>query len=211
MKLIVFGATGGTGRLVVEQALAVGHTVTAVARRPSAVTVQHPRLTVRCGDVLEPATIMQPIAGQDAVVSALGVRNREPTTLYSAGIANIMAAMQAAAPGRRPRRLICVSASGLDPGPGMVRWLAKHLLWRLFRYAYTDMACMEAAVEASDLDWTIIRPPRLTDKPRTGQYQIAINEHLPRGWSLARADLADYIVKHLNDLASYRAVVEVAY
>ena len=72
------------------------------------------------------------------------------------------------------------------------------------------MTRMEAAVKASGLDWTIVRPPRLTNKPRTGRYQIATNAPLRRGWSIARADLADYILNHLADSAAYRAVVEVA-
>ncbi len=206
MKLIVFGATGGTGRQVVAQALSAGHTVTAVARRPDILAIRHERLTVVGGDVLEPATLAQPLAGQDAVVSALGIRNREPTTLYSAGLANIMHAMQLAS----VRRLICISAGGLDPGPGIARWLAKTILWRLLHDSYIDMTRMETEVKASDLDWTIVRAPMLTDKPRVGRYQIATNSHLSRGWSIPRADLADYIVTHLADPGSYRALVEIA-
>jgi putative NADH-flavin reductase len=117
MKLVVLGATGGTGSQVVAQALAAGHIVTALVRRPAAVTLQHPRLEVIQGDVLEPATLAQPISRQDALVSALGVTKAGPTTLFSTGIANIMQAMQSA----QVRRLICVSASGLDPGPGPLR------------------------------------------------------------------------------------------
>jgi putative NADH-flavin reductase len=207
MKLVVFGATGGTGRQVVEQALAAGHTVTAVARRPAAIAIQHERLEVIHGDVLEPDTLAQAIAGKDVVVSALGVRTREPTTVYSEGVANIMRAMQAAG----VRRLICVSASGLDPGPILQRWLAKPLLWRLFKYSYADMAIMETEIKRSNLDWTVIRPPRLTDSPRTGQYHTAVNRRLTRGWRVSRADLADYVVTHLDDPNAYRAQVEIAY
>ena len=98
MKLIVFGATGGTGRQVVETALSAGHTVTAVARRPEALALRHDRLVVLRGDVLEPATFAQPLAGQDTVVSALGVRSRAPTTVFSAGVSNIMQAMKAGGP-----------------------------------------------------------------------------------------------------------------
>src|SRR5574341_1684600 len=156
MKLVVIGATGGTGSQVVEQALAAGHRVTAIVRRPAAVALQHQRLEVIQGDVVEPATLAQPISGKDAVVSALGVTTDGPTTLFSTCIANIMQAMQSA----RVRRLVCISAGGLDPGPGLLRWLAKQLLWVMFKEAYTDMARMEAAVKASDLDWTIIRSPR---------------------------------------------------
>ncbi|MBI1878941.1 MAG: SDR family oxidoreductase [Chloroflexi bacterium] len=207
MKLVVIGATGGTGSQVVEQALAAGHMVTALVRRPIAVTLQHNRLEVIQGDVFEPVTLAQPISGQDGVVSALGITTAGPTTLFSTGIANIMQAMQSA----NVRRLICVSAGGLDPGPGLLRWMAKQVLWLMFKDAYTDMARMEAAVKASDLNWTIIRPPRLTDRPRTGQYHIAVNKHLARGWSISRADLADYIVTHLEDPQTYCAQVEVAH
>jgi uncharacterized protein YbjT (DUF2867 family) len=107
------------------------------------------------------------------------------------------------------RRLICISAGGLDPGPGIARWLAKTILWRLLRDSYIDMTRMEAEVKASDLDWTIVRAPMLTDKPRVGRYQIATNKHLSRGWSIPRADLADYIVTHLADPGSYRVLVEI--
>ncbi len=113
MKLVVFGATGGIGAEVVAQALAAGHEVTAVARRPEAVTIRRARLDVVYGDVLEAATIRDLISGQDVVVSAVGARNRAPTTVYSAGVANIMTAMRAA----QVRRIFCISASGIDPVP----------------------------------------------------------------------------------------------
>src|SRR4051812_40519815 len=113
MKIIVFGANGGIGSKVVEQALEAGHQVTALVRRPSSITIQHPQLKVVQGDVLKLDTIQPPMAGQDAVISALGVIVNEPTTVYSDGIANIMRAMQTSG----IQRLMCISASGLDPGP----------------------------------------------------------------------------------------------
>ena len=181
--------------------------VTAVARRPSAVAIQHERLEVIQGDVLEPATIAQPITGQEVVVSAFGAAARAPTTLYSEGAANIIRAMQTA----NVRRLIGLSANGLEPGPILQRWFAKPLLWRAFRHTYTDLVRMEAVIKASGLDWTILRPPRLTNGPRTGRYDVAVNKPLTYGWSISRADLADYIVTHLDDPASHRAMVEIAY
>jgi len=207
MKLIVFGSTGGIGSQVLPQALAAGHTVTAVARSLAAITIQHERLTVVQADALEPRTLDRPLAGQDAVISALGVRTRAPTTIYSEGIANIMRAMQAA----DVRRLLCVSATGIEPGPLLQRWLAKPILWMIFKDMYTDLVRMEAEVKRSDLEWTILRPPRLTDGPRTGQYHMAVNEHLTRGALISRADVADYMLTHLDDKAAYRAQVEIAY
>ncbi len=206
MNLIVFGATGGTGRHVLAQALSAGHTVTAVARRPELLNETHEQLHVVRGDVFEPATFMQALAGQDAVVSALGVRSQTPTTLFSAGVGQIMCAMHM----HGVNRLVCISAGGLDPGPLIARLFAKPILWRLFRHSYTDLTRMETSVKASNLNWTIIHPPRLTNGPRTGHYQVAVNTHLQRGWSISRADLADYIVAHISDPTASRAVIEIA-
>ena len=207
MKLVVFGSTGGIGSQVVEQALAAGHEVTAIARHPSAIPFRHEHLEVVEGDVLEPETIRGAIAGKDAVISALGARDRAPTTIYSEGVANIMQAMQAA----QVCRIFCISASGLEPGPRWQRWIAKPLLWLILKNMYTDLVRMETEVKASGLDWTILRPPSLTDGPRTGRYQAAVDQHLSRIFSISRADVADYILNHLNDAATFRKTVELAY
>lgn len=209
MKLVVFGATGGVGSQIVARSLAARHSVTALARKPSALTLQDPCLHVIRGDVFEPTTLVPAIAGQEVVVPALGVTHSANTTLFSAGISNILQAMREAG----VRRLICISASALDlkSGPLLQRWFAKPLLWRLFKDAYTDMARMEVIVQDSDMDWTIIRPPRLTNGARTGKYEVTVGKGLSHGWFLSRADLADYIVGHLNDPATYRAFVNIAY
>lgn len=208
MNLIVFGANGGIGIQVVEQALALGHRVTAVARRPETITFEHPCLTVTRGDVMQPPTLHQPMVGQEVVVSAIGVtQGREPTRLYSQGIRNIMEAMEQTG----VRRMLCVSASGLDPGPLWQRVIAKPLLWAAFKEAYSDMVRMENAVRASTLDWTIIRPPRLSDKPCTGHYKVWLNQKMSSGFMVSRADVADYIVKHLDERATHRGMVELAY
>jgi putative NADH-flavin reductase len=207
MKLVVFGATGGIGALVVEQALAAGHEVTAVARRPEAITLRHKCLQVVRGDVLDAESVRNAVIGKDVVVSAVGARDRGPTTVYSEGNANIMRAMQAA----HVRRIFCISASGLDPGIWWQKIAAKLFLWRLLKHMYTDLVLMEKEVSASNLDWTILRPPKLTNAPRTGQYQSVVNQQLTHGSKISRADVADYIVTHLNDKATYRGLVEMAY
>lgn len=207
MKIIVFGANGGIGSKVVEQALGAGHHVTAVVRRPSSITLQHPQLTVVQGDVLDLHSVQSAMAGQEAVISSIGIHKDEPTTIYSGGIANIIRAMQA----NNVQRLLCISASGLDPGPLYQRIVAKLFLCRMFKHSYTDLVRMEAEVRATSLNWTIVRPPRLTDNERLGHYKIAVNKHLPNGVTLSRADTADYMVKHLTDTQSYRSLVEIAY
>ena len=207
MKIIVFGSTGGIGRQVITQALDAGHQVTAVARRPDMVTIQHERLQVVRGDALEAASFQQALTAQEVVVSALGIITKQPTVFYSSTMENIMAAMRPAG----VRRLLCVSAAAVDPG-GWQRWIMKPILWRGLglRHMYIDLLRMENALKASALDWTIVRPPRLLDGPRTGHYHTMINASLTRGTSINRADVADFIVSHLTDPAVYRAIVEIA-
>ena len=207
MKVVVFGATGGIGALVVEQALAAGHEVTAVARRPEAITIRHKCLQVVQGDVFDPERVRHAVIGKDVVVSAVGARDRGPTTVYSEGNANIMLAMQAA----HVRRIFCISASGLDPAIWWQKIAANLFLWRFLKHMYTDLVLMEKEVSASDLDWTILRPPQLTNGPRTGHYQSVVNQQLTHGSKISRADVADYIVTHLNDRVTYRGLVEMAY
>ena len=207
MNVIVFGANGGVGHHVVAQALAAGHCVTAVARRPEAVAAGGEHLRVRQADVLAAGALAGLVSGHEAVVSALGADGRGPTRVYSDGVAAIVAEMRAAG----VDRLVCVSASGLNPGPAWQRVLAKPILWRVFKHSYTDLACMESRVRASGTRWTILRPPRFTDGPRTGRYAVSINQPLSHGSLLARADAADFIVSHLADPATYQATVELAY
>ncbi|WP_239615057.1 NAD(P)-dependent oxidoreductase [Cohnella mopanensis] len=210
MKLTVFGATGGTGRQVVVQALEAGHEVTVVVRRPEALDVSHERLKVIRGDVLDPRSFEQSIRGKDAVVSALGVTQRRPTTLYSEGTGNIMHAMQSSG----VRRLICLSSAGLDipeDTPFMQRVVIRQVIQRLYKYAYEDMARMEAKVRASGLDWTVIRPPRLTNGPRTGTYRTTVNQTLPGAQGIARADLADCMINRLVDNETFRTTMEISY
>ena len=205
MKLIVFGSTGGIGRQVIIQALETGHQVTAVARSPEKLAIQNDRLEVVRGDALDLVSFQSTLTGQEMVISALGILTKEPTVFYSSSMQNILQAMRTAG----VRRLLCISAGATDPG-GWQRLIIKPILWRMHGEMYIDLLRMEAAVKASGLDWTILRPPRLMDQPRTGHYQVGINRHLLFGNSIRRADVADFIVTHLTDPAVYCATVELA-
>lgn len=210
MKLIIFGATGGTGQQIMEQALMRGHRVTAVARKPEAITLAAPNLRVVRGDVMEPATVTNLLADHDVVLSALGTRQgRGPTTLYSTGTQNLLQAMTT----HGIRRLVAVTAGAYlhDPSePRLIRWVVKPILNRVLAEVYADMQRMEALIQCSDTDWTIIRPARLTDGPRTGRYRAVAERPLPSGWQIARADVADYIVTHLDDTTVWRAAISLA-
>ena len=179
--------------------------VTAVARRPEMLEIQHERLQVIRGDVLKPASFQHALIGQNVVVSALGIITKESTVFYSSSMQNILNAMHTSG----VQRLMCLSAGATDPG-GWQRWIVKPILWRLYGEMYADLLRMEDTVKAGGLDWTIVRPPRLMDEPRTGRYRVAINKHLMFGVSIPRGDVADFIVTHLADPITYRTIVELA-
>jgi putative NADH-flavin reductase len=205
VKVTVFGATGGTGKHVVEQALAAGHEVTAVARNVSEVT---PRdgLTVLQGDVVDFASVEQAVAGSDAVVSVLGVADRrKPTKLFSEGVSNMVRAMKASG----TKRIIALSADGVEPNPAVnigQRLVIALVVARILKHLYGDMLEMERVLADSETDWTVVRPPRLSDKEHTGEYQLSTGEPGPSS-GISRADLADYIVTHLADEESYQKLV----
>lgn len=208
--IVVIGATRHTGRYAMQQALDAGYAVTALARDRARVGVTHERLTVVQGDVLDPATLAPAMAGADAVISTLGVTNRAPTTLYSEGMRNILTAMRDTG----VRRLVAVTAAPLsiDDGDTLpTRLLIKPLLVALLKPVYADMALMEDEIRQSGLDWTIFRPPRLTDKPATERYRLAFNRSVRRGNFISRADLAGAILTLLDDPRAIHAAIGIGY
>lgn len=210
-KLVVFGATGGTGRELVAQALAAGHAVTAVARRPEAIAINDPRLTVRRAEVLDAASVASAIAGHDVVLSALGSTSpRQPTTLCRDAVGHMLTAMERCG----VRRIVCVSALALGDAallPWPMRLFVRHVLKPLLRHPFADLLAMEERLRQSPLEWTIVRPPRLTQGRRTGRVRFAVDAPLPGAATISRADLADYMLAHIDDPALVRALVEVAY
>jgi putative NADH-flavin reductase len=207
----VIGATRHTGKELMQQALAAGHTVTALARDPSRIDLQHERLHVVRGDVLDPATLTVAIAGCDAVLSSLGATSayRAPTTLYSGGMSNIIQSMRTTG----VTRLIAVTAAPLsqDKDDTLLNRMMNKMMWAFIKELYSDMARMEEVIRTSGLDWTIVRPPKLTDKPPTGHYRTAINRGVRGGYTIARADLAGAILALLDDPRAIHAAIGIAY
>jgi len=209
-NILVFGASGGTGLEVVEQALEAGHKVTAILRHPDKFPIRHEQLRIIKGDVLNSITYENTFFGMDVVISCLGTRNREATVVYSQGVTNILQAMQKVG----MDRIICLSAGAVEIAPNtsfLMKFLIKNILQKLFKYSYADMLLMEGILHGSNLNWTVIRPPRLLNGDRTGKYRTSINEIIPNMSSLNRADLADYIIHHLDDEKTYKSKVEISY
>jgi putative NADH-flavin reductase len=209
-RIVVFGGNGGIGRQVVEHALQRGHPMVAVVRNPQAFAVSHPELTVRKADVMMPETLRGLLEEEDIVISAIGKNSTRETTLYSDGDKHILEAMTAAG----AARLFVISASGLEVNPShnwMIRWVTKNILQRILRHMYADLLRMESLVKASEVQWTIIRPPRLTDGKVTGKYRYSIGSFLKNGTKISRADVAHCMIDAIDNRDFFRNTVEVAY
>ncbi|MQY09212.1 NAD(P)-dependent oxidoreductase [Actinomadura macrotermitis] len=213
MKVVVFGATGGTGHHVVRQALEQGCAVTAVVRDPARLAVRHPGLTVSAAALADPAALRDAVAGHDAAVSALGANTlgQARAGVVSSLIREIVAALDACG----VRRLVAVSAAPVGDVPDGESFAGRRLVYPLvsavFRTVYSDLAAMERRIRDSPLDWTIARPPRLTGGPGRGRYRQETGANVANGRVLARADLAHAALGWLHDPATVRQVVGVAY
>lgn len=214
MNIAIFGANGATGRVLTKQALVSGHAVTAVTRHPEAFPLQHERLRVMRGDVFDLSAVEQAVAGQEAVLSTLGVPfSRKPIDVYSEGVAHIVQAMKRCG----VRRLVCVSSSATDPqiryldsGGGFIfeKVLKPIVINTIGRTTYTDMERMETLVMNSQLDWVIVRPSGLFETPSVTNYQMA-EAHINRQYT-SREDLADCMLQQLTSDRYLRKAVAVA-
>ena len=206
MRLLIIGATGGTGLQVTSQAVEGGHLVTAFVRSPQRLGSLRDRVTVRQGDPRSVADLRDMLPGHDAVISALGPPGVGPTTILRAAAESTVAAMQAAG----VRRLLLVSAAVLFDDLGVA---GKILRRTLLRNVGDDSIEMERIVVASALDWTIARPPRLTNGPLTRRYDVD-NGHLPGRSgafaSISRADVADFVLGELQHNAHVHQIVGIA-
>lgn len=207
MKLVVLGATGGTGLEIVGQALERGHQVTAFVRAPERLSRFGSRIAVVRGDLLQSTELHRVIERHDAVLSGFGPRvpvAKADRDLLKRFAAALTSAMQLA----RVRRVVVESVAFLFRDSIVP---PAYLLGRLFfPGTVADAAGMEQILRRSELDWTIVRPPRLTDTRRNGNYRVQ-EGHLPRfGFTVARADVADFMIKCAENGASVRKVFGVS-
>jgi putative NADH-flavin reductase len=219
MKLTIFAATGGIGRNMLEQAVDAGHEVTAVARTPANLSRQVHAVRADLTDP-DPDALAAAVLGADAVLSGLGPRGLGQVGVVSSGTKAIIAAMKTAG----ARRLLIVSASPVastpSPGrPGTPRYhpqdgfLAGRVLTPLLRMVfgkqYTDLAVTEDELRDSGLDWTSVRPPRLTNGPHTGRYRVGYGHN--NGRSISRADAADAMLRLVADDRAIGQPVGIGY
>lgn len=205
MRIVVFGATGGTGREVVRQASAAGHDVTAFVRRqPADLAADNQRLRIVLGDFGKQEDVDRAVDGQDAVISALGTNQKGPVSVCTDGMRAILAAMQRAS----VRRLLAVSAHGAAESHD--RSLYVLALWAMLAAKMRDKETMEQLIRASDTDWTIVRPPALTNGRQAGGYRCGPDLKIGITSRISRADLAAFLLKAAMDGTFVHATPKIA-
>jgi len=198
MKLIVFGSTGGTGKEIVIQALEAGHEVTAFARSPEKVELEHKKLKIIEGNVLELKAVESGIQDHEAVICALGMPNiMDKSRLREKGTKNIILGMKHA----NLKRLICQSALGVGDSRGLLPFHYKYFLAPLImKHLYMDHHLQEKQIKNSELEWVIVRPGILTKGERTMTYQHGFNlNNKPKTVKISRADVAHFMLKQLDN------------
>ncbi|MGZ3100840.1 NAD(P)-dependent oxidoreductase [Streptomyces sp. H72] len=210
MKLTVFGATGGTGREVVRQALDAGHHVTAVVRDPARLPGSGERLEVVRADLDDLASVRTAVAGRDAVLSALGPRRRADAGVVARLTRTVVRAMEA----EGVRRVLVVSAMPVGPraeGEGLLDRGVRGVISTVFKEVYADLRVMEDDLARSATEWTVVRPPRLQDRPLTGRYRTVVGGFPAKGRFLGRAEVAHAMLAMTGDPGTVRQGVGIAY
>jgi len=207
MKVVVLGATGGVGLETLRQAIAGGHQVKAFVRSPARLEPFAGRIEIELGDLLNSGALEKAIRGCDAILSAFGPRlpiAKSDANLLRDFAAALTRAMQQAG----LRRIVIVSTAFLFKD---AIFPPAHLFGRLFFPGVVkDATAMERIISESDLDWTIARPPQLTDHRHTGRYRIRIG-HLPAfGFKISRADVADFCLRTIEDNSSIRQIIGIS-
>ena len=208
MKLTVFGASGAIGGHVVRQALDAGHKVTAVVRQSSTYADSDVEV-IRVPGLTDPEALAPALAGADAVISGVGPRRLKDAGVASATHRVLLSALEAAG----VRRFVTVTAAPVIPPSPEEAWVVRKVLYplisRVFRPIYADYATMENEIRQSATDWTVVRPPRLTNKPLSGKYRMAIEAN-PRGFTIGRADVAHAMLAALGDPTTIGHAIGVA-
>lgn len=205
MKVIVFGATGRTGRIIVEKALDAGHEVTAFARRPEAIERTAPGLHVVHGDARDADAVRDAIRGHDVVASALGSRSLKRGTPRADAMRSILAGMEAAG----SPRLIAITALGAGESGQQLSPALRVLFSTLLRNVMADHTAEEILIRDAAVDATIVRPVGLTDNPERGSYRVRTGPEI-RGGRIPRADVAAFVVHEIAARVYPGATVAIA-
>lgn len=209
MNVVIFGASKGVGRCLVEQCLSQGHHVTAAARFPEALEITHERLRLQSCDVLDAAAVDHAVAGNEVVFGTLGGSSKGAISLYSVGARHIVRAMQE----HRVRRLVFLSNFGVldESAHGFRSAALLFLVKRMIRPTLEDHRRALTEIAGHVPEWVAVRPMALTNGPRTGRYRIAVDDLPINGTRIARADVADFMLAQATGDEYLSQVPAIAY
>jgi putative NADH-flavin reductase len=212
MHLALFGGSGRTGQLLTERAFAQGHTLSVLVRKPATYPYAA-RVTMIPGDAFDPAAIAATLEGADAVLSALGARSLGKEDVLERAVPLLVRAMDEA----KLKRIVVLGSAGaldsaLDKQPAYRRWIVENLVYKtMLKWPVASQRAQIEALEASDLDWTMVMPPMLTNGRARGTYRID-GDALPRnGSSISRADVAEFMVQQLGNATWSRKGVYISW
>jgi putative NADH-flavin reductase len=200
MNVSIFGASGGTGKLLTERCLAAGYDVTVLVRTPATFPFRD-RVHVVEGSVFDPLVVRRTVEGADVVLSTLGARSLKKEDVLERGVPLIVDAMRETG----VRRIIALGSAGalddsLKKQPAWRRWLVQNMVYNTFlKWAVASQVSQWKTLSASNLDWTMVMPPMLADSPARGIYRID-GEALPRNGSrISRTDVADFMMQQISN------------
>ncbi len=204
MNIAIFGASGATGTLLTQRCLAAGYNVRVLLRTPEKFPLRD-QVHVVQGSPFDLASVSQTIQGTDAVLSALGAKSLKKEDVLERAVPRIIAAMQESLSEPNPvRRIIVLGSAGalptsLDKQPAWRRWIVQNIVYNTFlKWPVASQISQWNDLSHSDLDWTMVMPPMLTNGPARGIYRID-GEALPRNGSrISRADAADFMMQQID-------------
>jgi len=207
-RIIIFGATGGTGQHLVQQALDKNYNVTAFVRNPEKLKTSNDCLSIIQGNVLNQSDVNSAVKGQDAVICSLGMPASDKSTLRADGTKNIIKAMTA----HGLNRLICQTSLGYGDSKEVLPWHMKYIIVPfILKNAFNDHQLQESLIEKSKLEWTIIRPGNMTNGKKTSQYKTGFEPTAKIKLKVSREDVADFMLSQLEDNQNLYKKVGISY
>jgi putative NADH-flavin reductase len=204
MKIAIFGASGATGKLLTQRSLDAGYDVTVLLRDPKKLSIRD-RLNIIQGSVFEPSSVSQTIEGADVVLSALGANSLRKEDVLERAVPQIVGAMQFTATQPKPvRRIIVLGSAGalpdsLDKQPAWRRWMVQNILYStLLKWPVASQISQWKSLSNSNLDWTMVMPPMLTNIPARGTYRIDGDALPPNASRISREDVADFMMQQIS-------------
>ena len=196
MKILILGSTGGTGQQLVTQSLKQNYEVTAIARDPSKLNLNHEKLTVVKGSVLDKDVLANALEGNDAVLSALGVgKSLKSKDLICNAVRIIISAMNE----KNVKRLVFLSAFGVGETFKQADFIQRVIFKLFLRNIYADKSKADDQIHRSSLEWTLVYPVLMTDTPGTGKYKVGEKLEMKGMPKISRADVAEFMLRQLND------------